>query len=99
VRPAAGGADLRPQRALAAGLDRGRGGLAEDGQVRPQPLGQLALDPAEPVAGRVHLLAVVQHHGEVVARRRDRGRDVQDHRVAALHVAAAAAVQQRAVAV
>ena len=52
--------DLDPQRALAAGLDRAVGRLAEEGEVGVEPVAVLALDPAEPVAGGLHLLAVVE---------------------------------------
>ena len=72
VRAAAGGADLDPQRALAAGLDQAVGRLAEHGEVGGEPVGQLALDAAEPVARGLDLLAVVEHERQVVrgARRR-----------------------------
>ena len=53
--------DLRPQRALAARLHRAAGRLAQEREVGVQPVAVLALDPAEPVAGGLHLLAVVEH--------------------------------------
>ena len=66
MRAPAGGADLDAQRALAAGLDLAVGGLAEQREVRGQPVGQVALDPAEPVARGLDLLVVVEHERQVV---------------------------------
>ncbi len=47
---------------------------------------QVALDPSEAVVGRRDLLAVVEDQGQVVRRVGDRRRQMQEHRVAGLHV-------------
>ena len=51
--------------ALAAGLDLPVGRLAEDRQVGGQPFRVLGLDPGQPVAFVLDLLAVVEHEGQV----------------------------------
>ena len=80
-------------RALAARFDVAAGGFAEDRDVGPQPVGQVALDAAEAVGARLDFLAVVHHQRDVVGRLGDRRGEVQEHRVAGLHVRGAAAVQ------
>ena len=83
--------------ALAARLDEPAGRLAEDRDVGVQPVGQLALDAAQPVGAGLDLLAVVHHQRDVVRRLGDGGGQMQEHRVAGLHVRGAAAVQLVAV--
>ena len=93
VRPGARGPDDDADGALAARLDVAAGRLAEDGDVGAQPVGQFALDAAEPVGAGLDLLAVVHHQRDVVRGFGDGGGQVQEHRVARLHVGGAAAVQ------
>ena len=81
------------KRALTARLDEPAGRLAEDRDVGMQPVGQLALDAAQTVCGGLDLLAVVHDQRDVVGRIVDGGGQVQEHRVARLHIRGTAAVQ------
>ena len=87
------GADDDAQRALAAGLDESAGRFAEDRDVGVQPVGQFAFDAAQTVCGGLDFLAVVHHQRDVVRWLGDRRGQMQEHRVARLHVRRAAAVQ------
>ena len=69
------------------------GRLAQDGDVGPQPVGQLPLDAAQTVGRGFDFLAVVHHQCDVVCRFGDRGGQVQEDGVAGLHIRRAAAVQ------
>ncbi len=98
VRAHPGRADERPQRALTAALDDAVRGLEQDREVRPQRVRPGAGEPAEAVARRVDLLAVVAHPGQVDAGVQrpgpDQVGDAQQHCQARLHVCRAAPVQQ-----
>ena len=72
MRACSGGADHDAQRALAAGLDVARGGLAQDGHVGGQPVRQLTLDAAQTVCRRIDFLAVVHAPASGRARARPR---------------------------
>ena len=88
------GADRRddgPQRALAAGFDIAAGRLAQHRDIGVQPVRKLALDAAQPVGGRLDLLAVVEHQRDVVNGFGDGGGQMQEHRVAGLHIRGATA--------
>lgn len=98
VRPRPGRGEHRSQGALAARLDVPAGGLAEDGDVPTQPARQLAFDAAESVGTRLDLFAVVEDQGDVVNRLGEAGGQVEEHRVAGLHVRGAAAVDVTGVA-
>ena len=89
----AGGAQLDPHGALAAGLDAGVGGLHQDGEVPGQQLGSLARDPSEPVVDRRDLLGVVEHVGDVAHGVGGGRGQRQGHRHPALHVAGPQAPQ------
>jgi hypothetical protein len=88
--------DPDPERALAACLDETTRRLAQDRHVPGQPVAVRALEVAETVGRRLDLLAVVHHQREVVReliRVREGGEQVEEHRVAGLHVHGSAAVQ------
>ena len=93
VRPLPRQPDVDVQRALAAGLDHGVGGLHQDREVGGEQRGVALAELEQPVVVGLDLLAVVEHEGEVADRLGHRGGQPQDHRVAALHVAGAQAVQ------
>ena len=91
------GGDDDAQGALTAGFDVAAGRFAEDRDVGVQPVGQLSFDAAQTVCGRFDFLAVVEHQRQVAARFVECGGQMQEHRVAGLHVDRAAAVQLVAV--
>ena len=87
--------DVDPQRALAAGLDDGVGRLHQDREVGGEQLGVGSREQVQPVELGLDLLGLVEDEGDVAVRLGHRGREPQDDRVAALHVAGAEAVQER----
>ena len=97
VRPRTGGRDRDPQRALAAGLHDGVGGLHQDREVGLEQVGPTLREQLEPVVRRVDLLGLVEQVGHVVLRLRHRRRELEDDGVAALHVAGAEPAQHLAV--
>ena len=93
VRPLAGGAYVDAHRALAARLDGGVARLHQDREVGLEQLGVALGELAQPVVDRVDLLGLVEHEGEVAVGLGDVGGELEHDRVAALHVAAAEAVE------
>ena len=93
VRPLARHGHVGPQRALAAALDAAVGRLQQDREVAGQEVGLGSAHNAEPVTGRLDLLAVVEHVGHVVHRLRHRRGQPQLHGDAGLHVRGPASVQ------
>ena len=87
VRPGAGETHLDPHRALAAGLDAGRGGLGQQGGVGRQQVGSLPEEPFDAVEPGVDLLALVEHVGGVHHRLGDGAGQLGQDGDAALHVA------------
>ena len=88
-----GGADVDAQRALAARLDGGVAGLHQDREVGLQQVRVALGELAQPVVDRVDLLGLVEDEGQVAVRLGHVGGELEHHRVAALHVAGAEAVQ------
>ncbi len=93
VRPLADGGDVGPQRALAARLDQRGRGLEQHREVAGQQFRRTVAQPEQPVAFGCHLLAVVEHVGDVPGRRGDRGGEPELDGDPRLHVRAAAAEQ------
>ena len=89
----AAGADLDAQRALAAGLDAGVRRLHQDREVGREQVGVGLPQQPQPVVERLDLLGLVEHVGDVVDRLGHGRGELEDDRVAALHVAGAEAVQ------
>src|SRR6478735_1465942 len=86
-------AHVHAHRALAARLDGGVARLHEDREVGLQEGGVALGQLAQAVVDRVDLLGLVEDEGEVAVGRGDVGGELEHHRVAALHVAAAEPVQ------
>ena len=89
----AGRGDLGPHGALAAALDLASARLHQHREVAAEQFGAAPAEPAQPVARRLDLLAVVEHVGDVAYRVRHAGGQPQLHRDPGLHVGGAAAVE------
>ena len=89
----AGGAYVDAHGALAAGLDRGVARLHQDREVGLHEVGVAHGELAQAVVDRVDLLGLVEDEGEVAVGLCDVCGELEHHRVAALHVAAAEAVE------
>ena len=87
-----------PQRALAAGLDDPVRGLHQDREVGLEQVGVALRKELQAVALGLDLLALVEQVGHVPVGHRHRRGEPQRDRHAALHVAAAEAVQRLLVA-
>ena len=83
------------QGAVASALDARAGGLAENRQVRLEPVGVGHERPTEPVALADDLLVVVEDPGDIAARSGQSRGQLQAHRNTALHIDAAAPPHDR----
>ena len=82
-----------PHGALAAALDLASARLHQDREIPAEQLGAAPAEPAQAVAGRLDLLAVVEDVGNVAYRLGHAGRQPQLYRDAGLHVGGPAAVE------
>ena len=84
--------DLDPQGSLTTGFERSKGWLAEQGDIAIEQIGPLGFDLAQSVVDHRHLLARIEHVGEVDGRFGDGAGEFEHRRQPALHVAGANAV-------
>ena len=93
VRAAAGRGHLGAHGALAAALDLTAARLHQHREVAGEQPGVAPAEPAQPVAHRLDLLAVVEDVGDVAHRLGHAGREPELDRDAGLHVGGPAAVE------